>query len=221
MPQVLHDPDYHRSPSDRLRGTRPTSGYFDQYNHSLPKRHCEVIGRFLGACTLIEEVAHISVRQMAGIDDPIGHILVGQPAFTHLLLTLTSLVEATQNAKPTKQLKHIYAQAGYVMSIRNIVAHQNPGFRPGWLRFSKAVTAKDLRNPNALIYPVRLSELDNLSVYAHLVRRALRAVTANDAEINRAAAELQAYCDNHAMPEDPATRGQRIAIRQSTHPSEA
>lgn len=199
MPIQSHNPADHMDPE---------ISYCCPVGVPMPETHYVSLGKFLFSCAQIETAAHIYLRRLLPIEDTLARTLIGQPRLDDLINTITKCfahleyTDAEFNA-----LRELKGYLTYIYKVRNIIAHQEPAWRPGWLRYDRYATAKDISKRESLIYVIQLSELDNLSEFARLVRDALGPVTrAHDQNIElqeHVMPRLHAWLETHELPADP------------------
>jgi hypothetical protein len=155
----------------------PEEPYCDPISMPMPADHHAKLGRFLLLCAEAETVAHIVARRMTTLDDITARILIRQPGFDNLMELITKLAKARGlNADKLSRLADLRKHLRYVYSIRNIIAHQIPNWRDGWVRFDRYATAKDTTDRISLLYVVSLSELDNLMMFARSLLGSLSSI---------------------------------------------
>ena len=131
-----------------------------------PPEHLAVLGGFLGHCAEFESATHKCLRNLSTLDDRLARILVGHMRADDLLLVAVRLAKARELPDALiKRVSAIRTHQRYVQAIRNIVAHQSPDWRTDWVRFHSFETARDLSDPEALLYVAKLEEFVNLSAF--------------------------------------------------------
>jgi hypothetical protein len=79
----------------------------------------------------------------------------------------------------------------YIFAIRNILAHQSPTWREGWVRYDRIDTARDITKREALIYVATPDELANLSEFTQLLRWSLMSIDLNEGHEEQSAQYFQ------------------------------
>lgn len=199
MPIQSHDPKDHMDPEE---------SYCAPFSMPMPEKHFVSFGRFLLACTGIESAAHNFLRPMLLMEESMARTLIGQPRLEELL-TIIAKVCAHLGHGPAEMaaLKEIREKAQYVYRVRNIVAHQEPAWREGWMRYDRYATAKDISQRENLLYILKLEELDNLTKLAQLLVSPFGAVTVSWSQTKKfdldCMAPLRAFFQTRDLPADP------------------
>lgn len=173
MPIQSHDPRAHMNPHEP---------YCDPVNMPMPADHHAKLGRFLLLCAELESGGHRVARRLIDLDETTARILVGQPRFDDLLNLISRLSQVRKlTAAKLSRLASIRIHLRYVYSIRNIIAHQSPAWRNGWVRYDKYDTARDVTKRESLIYVASLEEIDNLNEFTKLLMWSLTIIDLNGA----------------------------------------
>jgi hypothetical protein len=205
MPIQSHDPHDHMSMEAQ---------YCDPFGIPMPDGHYAHFGRFLLACARIESTAHQVIRPMIPIGQEMARMLIGQPRLEDLLNLIGKLcVNLGHTEFEIKAFRDVKTHASYIYRVRNIIAHQEPAWREGWLRYDRYSTAKDISKREDLLYIVRLDELDNLTEFAKLIVHPLNDLTLGwyqNRWFNPSSLEkLRTFLDKHELPADPDKLRQR------------
>ncbi|WP_132898515.1 hypothetical protein [Sphingomonas sp. PP-CC-3A-396] len=150
-----------------------------------------IIGRFLFTCASLEGVIVSQVRAETGMPDRLARIVVGAPKLhAAVALRVKVAIASDASADRVEDLKAWKKRVEYVFRVRNVVAHQEPAWRPGWLRYHNYPMATQIDPPERLIYVCRTDELLNLTTYA-------RMLTSTDPT------QLEDFFNSHQFPPDP------------------
>jgi hypothetical protein len=187
------------------------AGYCDPFGsgNSMPDGHYPHFGRFLLACAKIETTAHYMIRPMIGVGEEMARTLIGQPRLDDLLSLLGKVCAKLGHTETEiEAFQEVKSHISYIYRVRNIIAHQEPAWREGWLRYDRHPTAKDVSRREDLLYIVRLDELDNLTEFAKLIVHPLNDVTLTWYQ-NRwfnpfSLGQVCTFLDTHELPADPA-----------------
>lgn len=208
MPYIQYDPIEHLDPLDSYR---------DGVADNLPIEHAASIGRFIGVSAILEQSWHASAKEMTGLPDPVARALVGSPQISQLISVVRQVASAVAWSQSLlSALDVIVARARYISKVRNIVAHWAPDYRPDWIRFSQALSAKKTDDSRLLIYPVRLVELNNCSQLAMMIISEQRALVAHahhggkESHYIDSMAMTEKFIVSHDLPEDPDKRNSRV-----------
>ncbi|WP_138995718.1 hypothetical protein [Sphingomonas sp. PAMC 26621] len=210
MPFTVHDADFHRNPAgDGPLDPDGPEGYQSQ-DVPIPEPHCQAIGRFVAACCTIEKRFYYLVQGLLGLEPELSRAVFGQPSYSQLISRLTTILEIKSPEKlKSESGQYILSSVRYIMSVRNIVVHQDLAYRTGWIRYFKD-NAKDFSYPNNLIYPIKLVELDNLSKFAGWVQIALGFFSGSQQELDEWSRRSKEFFDNNDLPEPPEKRVNRL-----------
>lgn len=150
-----------------------------------------IIGRFLFACAALEGTIVSQVRAETGMSDRLARVVVGAPKL-HWAVALRVKVAIANQASSERidELRSWKRRVEYVFRVRNIVAHQEPAWRPGWLRYHNYQMATQLDFPERLLYVCQTNELVNLTNY-------VRMLSTTDSEV------LDNFFESHQLPPDP------------------
>lgn len=187
----------------------PDEAYCDPFGIPMPATHYQSFGRFLIACAAIETAAHLGLRGMIPVEDQLARTLIGQPRLDDLL-TILGKVCADLGHGPSEKaaFSEIKGYIAYIYRVRNIVAHQKPSWRDGWMRYDRYETAKDISRRPELIYVLQLSELDNLTELTRAILKPLGLLTksfASTQTFDQAQLRpLRALLQTLELPADPA-----------------
>lgn len=126
------------------------------------------LGKFVGACSLIEISLHSLLRKWLGIDEWVVRGLVGEPRsgdlIAHLKFAYAHHKPYGENKEIADRLQHLYEQAGYLNDVRSVVAHKPFFTDEGILRFHNTFTAK--RKAGEWEYRCSATQLTNAAWYA-------------------------------------------------------
>lgn len=185
----------------------PEPGYRDPVNLPLPDDHHAKLGRFLLLCAEMEGGAHRVALRLAAADETLARILIGQPRFEDLLTLIEKL--ATFHRLPTHKIERFKAMRThlrYIYAFRNIVAHQSPSWREGWVRYDRIWTARDISNRESLLYVASLEEVENLNEFTKLLFWSLAIVDLPDSFEAQSKAHFDAalaLLGTHPLPPAP------------------
>lgn len=201
MPIAVYDVLDHQDPEENYCSV--WDGRPDGPNFWIPEQHRAAVGGFLFVCADLEAAIISRLRIATGMPDLTARSVIGAPKIGDALASLARLLPL--NGLTPDQLARFSLwkqRTAYIFSVRNLVAHQSPAWRAGWLRYHSHDTARDISDPVKLLYVCTLEDMDCLARFAHAQARCLYEVTL---AAPRGLAQWEAACaffDNNQLPPD-------------------
>ena len=174
MVAVARDVTKHMSPDEH---GDPEGGYCPM---SLPNpetasviaEYSALIGRCLFAFADLEGIVLTVLRRLSELPDPIARAFVGTPKIMEASERIVRVAAAQEfSDDDINRLLKWKKLIRYVAEVRNVLAHQVPTWRVGWLRYDNYMTSTNIWDLKRRMYVVRIDELDAFIKLIELVQR--------------------------------------------------
>lgn len=161
MVAVARDVTKHMRPEDH----DDFDGYCPMYlpnpeTAAVIAEYSALIGRCLFGFADLEGVVLTLLRRLSELPDPIARAFVGTPRLMDASERIVRVAAARGfSDDDIKRLLKWKKLIRYAAEVRNVLAHQVPSWRVGWLRYDNQMTTSDLWDLKKRMYVVRTDEL--------------------------------------------------------------